>query len=226
MMEISNDILKRTYEIRTLHADVRPDTIDWDRIPVAPIITYKWSNNDYAPIAKAQLVLLPHDGFVLRMTCQEKEPRAVWEHYNDPVYEDSCLEFFAAWACGCNEEGRPVDTRYMNLEMNARGTYLSCLGSSREGRLPIRILSEETCPEVTAETTPNGWAVAARIPTVFLCAMYGIPLSTFRPGYRFRGNFYKCGDKTDLPHYGMWNNIESDEPDFHRPEYFGEFVIL
>lgn len=224
-MDAENYILKRTYEIQTLHSDVRPDTIDWDRIPAAPIITYKWSDNDYAPIAKAQMVLLPHDGFVLRMSCLEKDPRAEWEHYNDPVYEDSCLEFFAAWAYGCHEEGQPIDTRYMNLEMNARGAHLACLGSSREGRLPIRIFSREAYPEVTAETTPDGWSVTACIPTGFLCAMYGLPSSTFKSGYRFRGNFYKCGDKTEQPHYGMWNNIESEEPDFHRPEYFGELVI-
>ena len=42
----------------------------------------------------------------------------------------------------------------------------------------------------------------------------------------FKGNFYKCGDETKTPHYGSWNPIENPTPDFHRPEGFGELVIL
>ena len=44
-------------------------------------------------------------------------------------------------------------------------------------------------------------------------------------GYTFKGNFYKCGDETDYPHFGMWNPVGTEKPDFHRPEYFGELII-
>jgi hypothetical protein len=40
------------------------------------------------------------------------------------------------------------------------------------------------------------------------------------------GNFYKCGDETEYPHFGCWNLIASPVPDFHRPEYFGEIVLV
>ena len=46
-----------------------------------------------------------------------------------------------------------------------------------------------------------------------------------RQGVKLRGNFYKCGDLTRYEHYGMWNPVQSDTPDFHRPESFGELVL-
>ena len=36
------------------------------------------------------------------------------------------------------------------------------------------------------------------------------------------GNFYKCGDQQVVPHYLSWAPITTENPDFHRPEYFGE----
>jgi hypothetical protein len=40
-----------------------------------------------------------------------------------------------------------------------------------------------------------------------------------------KANFYKCGDETSVPHYVSWNPIEVENPDFHRPEFFGELVM-
>jgi hypothetical protein len=37
-----------------------------------------------------------------------------------------------------------------------------------------------------------------------------------------RANFYKCGDGTSVPHYLSWNQVITETPDFHRPEFFGE----
>jgi hypothetical protein len=47
----------------------------------------------------------------------------------------------------------------------------------------------------------------------------------FSSGKRMKGNFQKCGDKTKFPHYGSWNRIDTPEPDFHRPEYFGDLIL-
>jgi hypothetical protein len=30
---------------------------------------------------------------------------------------------------------------------------------------------------------------------------------------------------TRYPHYGCWNLIGTERPDFHRPEYFGTIVL-
>jgi hypothetical protein len=39
------------------------------------------------------------------------------------------------------------------------------------------------------------------------------------------GNFYKCGDLTACPHYGMWTPYALPAADFHRPELFGEIEL-
>ena len=44
-------------------------------------------------------------------------------------------------------------------------------------------------------------------------------------GMRMKGNFYKCGDHLQKPHFLSWNPIHVDRPDFHRPEFFGELVF-
>lgn len=46
-----------------------------------------------------------------------------------------------------------------------------------------------------------------------------------RPGQRAAGNFYKCGDETEFPHYGAWSPVRTLSPDFHRPEFFGTLVF-
>lgn len=40
-----------------------------------------------------------------------------------------------------------------------------------------------------------------------------------------KAGFYKCGDETGRPHYGSWQKVETDAPDFHRPEFFESFEI-
>jgi hypothetical protein len=40
-------------------------------------------------------------------------------------------------------------------------------------------------------------------------------------GKKCRANFYKCGDDLPEPHFLAWNMINTEEPDFHRPEFFG-----
>lgn len=212
---------KKLYRIPVLPAGSLPATIDWTDVPAARIDTYRWLAGGYEPRAEARLAFIAGYGFALRMSCEEKEPRAVFTHYNEPVYTDSCLEFFAAWAIGQN----PADTRYMNMEMNARGTLLSCLGADRSSRTPVRDLTGGALPDVTGDVTTAGWSVTAGIPAALLGKVYGLDPAVFAPGYRFCGNFYKCGDRTAVPHYGMWNPVGTEKPDFHRPEYFGDFIV-
>ena len=63
------------------------------------------------------------------------------------------------------------------------------------------------------------WCVKAVISTEKLKKLYGTESIRF-----FTGNFYKCGDETEFPHYGMWSEAVSDTPDFHRPECFGRLI--
>ena len=218
-----------TYHVLRCAPGTRPEQVDWTTVPAARIATYQWLGGGYEPAAEARLVFVPDFGFILRMSCNEQDPKAVYTEYNQPVYTDSCLEFFAAWVDG--------DPRYMNMEMNARGTLLSCLGPDRGDRIPVADLTGGQVPTVTGSLTegdslstggchaPDWWHVTALIPTALLARVYGVPETRFSPGMTFRGNFYKCGDETPVPHYGMWNPVGTEKPDFHRPEFFGTFLV-
>jgi len=111
------------------------------------------------------------------------------------------------------------------MEMNAKGTLLSFCGVGRENRTPLINLTGGKLPTVTPFATDEEWGIVAEIPFSILDAVYGIRAEQFVPGYTFRGNFYKCGDETEVAHYGSWNRVKTKTPDFHRPEYFGALVI-
>lgn len=188
---------------------------DWADVPRAAIDQYAWSDA-YTPDAYAQLIKIEGYGFALRMVCLEKHPRAVYTDYNQPIYTDSCLEFFATW-------DNTAD-KYLNMEMNARGALLSCVGKDRYERVPTL----DVCgalPDVEGFVADEEWGIMACIPFSVIKGVYGIDADAFAPGYTFRGNFYKCGDDTAVPHYGSWSRVGTEKPDFHRPEYFGKLVI-
>ena len=188
---------------------------DWSGVPQACIDQYAWSQ-DYMPAAYAQLIRIEGYGFALRMVCREKEPRAVYTEYNQPVYTDSCLEFFAAWD--------NASDKYLNMEMNAKGTLLSCVGKDRYERVPTLDACGEL-PLVQGFVSDDEWGIVARIPFSVIKGVFGIGEEKLVSGYTFKGNFYKCGDETPIVHYGSWRRVGTEKPDFHRPEYFGDLVI-
>ena len=78
-------------------------------------------------------------------------------------------------------------------------------------------------PEIKAEKTDDFWRVTITMPYEIIKKVYGI--TDIPSGYEFYGNAYKCGDDCDIPHYGMWNGATCEKPDFHRPEFFGKFIV-
>lgn len=209
----------KVYHIARLPAGTACGSIAWDDLPSAPIDTYRWLTG-YTPRAEARLVYLEGEAFLLRMTCAEADPRAVFENYNEPVYTDSCLEFFAIWDNTSRD--------YVNMEMNARGTLLSCIAPGRHDRTPIKDICGRIF-DVQGEEHEGSWSVTARIPLAMLAELYHTDMDSLAgkmvPGYTFKGNFYKCGDATDTPHYGMWNPVDTPQPDFHAPAFFGDLVL-
>ncbi len=205
---------KNIYRIKTLPAGTATAAIDWSTVPAAEICHYRWLTG-YAPVTTARLVYIEGERFVLRMCCAESEPRAIYHDYMDPVYTDSCMEFFADWLS---------DGRYINMEMNANGALLSCIGAGRHDRTPVKNLGGDIFP-VCAARGADTWSVTAEIPLGLLASILGVPALTVASGFAFRGNFYKCGDLTAAEHYGMWNPVGTAQPDFHRPEYFGELIV-
>ena len=139
--------------------------------------------------------------------------RAEGKHDQDPVYQDSCVEFFVQ-----------IGDKYRNFEFNCLGTCLSAIGPERNSRERLdaenlsRIIrfSSFDPKNPPAEGALYDWSLTVGIP---------LDLIQLTPGSKFRCNFYKCGDKTKIPHYVSWSPIHIPAPDFHRPEYFGELQL-
>ncbi len=135
------------------------------------------------------------------------------KHDQDPVWQDSCVEFFVQ-----------IGEKYRNFEFNCLGVCLSAFGPDRHSREPLdtenlsRIIRY---PSLNPENPPNEGTLADWSLTV------GIPLDLIQltPGSTFRCNFYKCGDKTKFPHYVTWAPIDVPAPDYHRPEFFGTLEL-
>lgn len=192
--------------------------VDWDTVPDAEIDIYKWVDSvEYE--AYGQLVYVQDYGFICRMTCMESDPPAQYTRFGDPVYFDSCMEFFAAWD----------NQSYINIEVNSLGTLCSQFGKTQSKRKPITDYLGEDIFEVTPCVNEDSWSITVYIPLSKLERFYGTAVSTevLVSGYTFTGNFYKIGadPETGVRHYGMWTEVGGDTPNFHQPAYFGTFVI-
>lgn len=183
--------------------------------PAIRVDTYRWLSG-YEPAVTARAVLLENKGFLIRMICLENQPKTVYTGPDTPVCRDSCMECFINFA-------PETDDRYINLEANSAGTLHCKLGSGREDRVSLRSMGIPM-PEVKAERSQGRWQLDYFIPLSCVEAIYGP--RDFSEGQIIKANFYKCGDETDMPHFGMWSPVDTPTPDFHRPEFFGELVLV
>ena len=46
-----------------------------------------------------------------------------------------------------------------------------------------------------------------------------------KKGMELKANVFKCGEEVEMPHFGMWQEIKREKPDFHQPDDFGIMVI-
>lgn len=175
---------------------------------------YPWGG-DYRPKTHAELTFLPQEGLRITMQCEETEPRAVYECSDSPVCQDSCLECFIQFY--------PTETeKYINFEVNAKGCMLSAIGPDRYDRTPLRDLGI-SLPHVEVTRTEKSWQVSYLVSFELVRTAYG-RTDDFQPE-NIKGNFYKCGDKTDWPHYGCWAPVAAPQPDYHRPECFQKLLV-
>ena len=191
---------------------------------ISPLLInhYLWLDNGYCPEVQVRASYSDTE-LRLQFRVYEENPLIRYRQMNDAVYQDSCVEFF--W--------QPVpetDDRYLNFEFNAAGTLLLGLGADRE---TLSLLNVD--PELfQIQTTINNeerfafmsrvfWTLEFQIPFAWLCELF--PSFLPEPGRLTRGNFYKCGDKTEYEHYGCWNEVTSEKPDFHRSSDFGHIYL-
>lgn len=214
--------MEKSYIINKVQDDIVWTESDWNKIASIEIDNFPWDNNGYRPRTEVKMVY-SNSFLKIHFKSFEKEIKTVYSNVNDPVYEDSCVEFFFS----------PIlskEKNYMNFEINAIGTYLIGFGPYNGDR--IRITNEDINTfsintSVTEESVKNYeedfWTITITLPFTFIEKYFG--KLNFHSGYKFKGNFYKCGDKTKFSHYGCWNLINNDVPNFHLPDFFGTLVL-
>lgn len=162
---------------------------------------------------------IAYDATCLYLQYSVKEASLKAEHGrpNDPVYQDSCVEFFISF---------DDDTSYYNFEFNCIGTVLAAYGQGRNNRelLPSSVLEKIRYQAVITKENRESlvnWQLTLTIP---YDAFVYHPVTSLR-GKQCRANFYKCGDQLPQPHFLAWADIQSSEPDFHQPQYFGTVLF-
>lgn len=181
-------------------------------------------NFPYAPKAEAEFSR-DEDGFNIMLRAYETEIRFVNDGRNLPVYQDSCLEFFFSPFTG---EKRP----YFNFEINPLGSLYTGFSADGTragsgpvaGELPGDYFRIKSMSKSDAENFSGPyWEVSYHVPFEYMEKF--LPEVNFRELKEITANFYKCGDLTSNEHYLSWNNIETETPDFHVPEYFGHIKL-
>lgn len=187
--------------------------------PVAAIDSFHWEKDGYSrPESCAALFAVEGEGIHALLWSYEKNIRCECVKRDDPVYTDSCLELFLMPVEG--------DKRYINIEVNPNGVYLSQIGEKREGRQFIKELTdlEPVIQPMTIEADgETAWGCDILLPEKFISALYGIDYSVCE--CNIKGNFYKCADLSETPHFGAHFPVTTAELDFHNPDYFGAIAF-
>lgn len=217
-------------EIKTLHIPFLPEldrltgsdaitNMVVDRGVRCPIDTLNWPGQfPYAPLSICS-VAHTEKAIYLDFFVRCNYLRAVNTANNSSVHQDSCVEFFV--------QPRLDDPHYYNFEFN-------CIGTIHAAKRLDRHTGEKlTDAELdTVQRYPScGTRPFQEIQGLFTWnLLVVIPLSTMGVEWKgepieMRGNFYKCADLASVPHFLSWNPITTEQPDFHRPEYFGKIIL-
>ena len=204
--------------MKLLHVPRLYEHVDWgdqgfpkilDAMPREAVALTPWKEYAYRPGVSFSIGYTSQAIF-LKFFVTEMSLRAQVTETNGNVWEDSCVEFFISFD----------DQGYYNIECNCIGTIHAAFGKSRRGRTLLEKKIIETIGNQVIIRNHNDkkeWQLALALPlSVFVHHRIGT-----LQGMTCRANFYKCGDLLPEPHFVSWTHIETAEPDFHVPQFFG-----
>ena len=176
--------------------------VNWKEYPYAPQVSFHVAHTD-----KALVVLF---------NVKEDHVRAVSLEANGPVWEDSCVEIFLSV---------PGSEGYFNFETNCIGTSLAAYRRSKNDADMFgpdqmeQLGTVASLPHELIDRKEDGqqWSMLKIIPFSLLGLLE-------KPAM-LKGNFYKCGDCCEQPHFLSWAPIDLPQPNFHCPDFFGEITF-
>jgi len=218
----------------TIHRGSPALDLDWESQTWREAETLAVSNflsrsSDHRPTVQAR-VLYDAKNLHVFFHVQDRYVKSVATNYLDPVCRDSCVEFFV----------EPVPGKgYFNIEFNCGGTlllfYIEDPTRTPEG--PTEFKKMEPVKKELAQTIrvahsmPDVVEPEIPAPTTWLL-QYSAPISMFEAyvgplgnlaGQTWRGNFYKCADRSSHPHWASWAPLDS--ANFHLPQCFAPITF-
>lgn len=208
-------VVAEKISVSDIRAGEVPDLFAAEKIEYHPVSALNWPEK-YPYLPKVEFAIA-HNGnhLLIHYRVTEKRSIGTMENDMDDVYKESCCELFFM------EEG---DSLYYNIESNCIGSILMQCGTGRYdrdastaenltginrwaslGRSAIGTVNEET-----------HWELALAVP---LSALWHHSFSHL-DGMTFLANVYNCVGSGDDRQYVTWHPIDTDVPDFHRPEFF------
>lgn len=197
------------YIIKKIEGNINGmDDRAWENANVANINKINWQGYGHIPETTGRLLYNEY-GIYVRLQTDESPLLARYSKQNDPVCRDSCMEFFFR----PNEN----DSRYLNFEFNPFGTmYLAIRTSRHDAVYPEK---DKNYFNVESYVDDKSWVLQFCIPFEFIDEIFGCHTKTIY------GNLYKCGDETQNKHFATYYPVITEKPDYHRPEFFGKFVL-
>jgi Carbohydrate-binding family 9 len=219
--EIMRYFIRRTTMAVALDAPWDSDI--WEQADTAEINNFFVTKKagDFKPEAKCR-ILYDSNGIYILFKVKDRYVKSTTTKLNESVCRDSCVEFFV------EPDG---NGSYINYEFNCGGNMLAfaikdctrtsngfadsqALNESDASEMEIfHTMPQVVNPEIVGDTE---WRLGIYIPfTVF--SRY-TDCKVPEAGTIWRGNFYKCGDRTSNPHWASWSPIS--ELNFHLPQCF------
>lgn len=179
------------------------------------IDTINWNEYSYKPKIAFRIGHVGNEIW-LKYYVNEKHILARETEINGSVHKDSCVEFFIS----------PGGENYYNFEFNCIGTTHLAYGPGRGKR---KYVNPQTIKNIEIKSSLGNQPFEEKTGNFEWEMMIRIPIDCFEfsdlksfSGLKATANFYKCGDDTAKPHFVTWNPVGTENPDYHRPEYFGK----
>jgi len=199
---------------------------DWKNGQSLSIDNFLPESSEHRPETKTKL-LYDEKGIHGFFMVKDKYIRCMHTEFQSPVCRDSCVEFFF----------QPIENKgYFNFEFNCGGAFLCNYienntrvknGFTKYAKLDkddmaqvkvFHSMPKVVEPEIQEKTT---WFLGFHIPFKLIEKRTG-KLGDIS-GQEWRGNFYKCGDKTSHPHWAAWSPVSY--LDFHLQKCFSSLVF-
>ena len=195
----------------------------WGEAEILEVAQFRPESGDHRPQTRAKLLYADEAVYGI-FRVKDRYVRCVCTEYQDPVWRDSCVEFFVQ---------PKMDKGYLNFEFNCGGAmlvrYILDCARDQDGELAdyvnlsaedgesVRRFHSMPCVVEPEVAEPADWVLEFAIPLKLLEKYVG-PLGNVS-GQEWRANFYKCGDQTSHPHWASWSPVSA--LNFHLPECFG-----